>query len=136
MSKTTITQESSVDYLMNELRASQTKSDFILTLWIHWVESVTVTSREFQQVFANTSVNRWFLHFIAKEETEFRTLSASYSELAGQGEEIDKLYVKCVSKVMSRFPQALLEAAKKRTEKPQTTKVSGITIEFSIINLN
>lgn len=132
----TTTQESSVDYLMNELRASQTKSDFILTLWMHWVESVTVTSREFQQVFANTSINRWFLHFIAKEETEFRTLSASYSELAGQGEEIDKLYVKCVSKVMSRFPQALLEAAKKRTEKSQTTKVSGITIEFSIINLN
>lgn len=135
MSKTT-TQESSVDYLMKELRESQTKSDFMLVFWHHWVDSVTVTSREFQQVFANSAVNKWFLQFIANEEKQFKTLVAGYSELAGQGEEIDILYVRCVSKIMSHFPQALLEAAKKRTEKPKTIKVVGITIELSIINLN
>jgi hypothetical protein len=135
MSKTT-TQESSIDYLMNELELSKTKSDFILSLWLHWAESVTITSREFQQVIANASVNKWFLNFIGKEEIEFKTLSARYSELVGQSEEIDKLYVKCVSKVMSRFPQALLEQAKRRIVKPQTTKVEGRKIEFSIINQN
>jgi hypothetical protein len=132
----TATQESSIDYLIKELDLSETKSDFILVLWLHWSESVTINDREFQKVIANTSVNKWFLNFIAKEEIEFKTLAAEYSELAGQGEEIDKLYVKCVSKVMSRFPQALLEKAKKREIKPQTTKVEGRKIEFSIINQN
>lgn len=132
----TATQESSIDYLINELEISQTKSDFILALWLHWAQSVTITGREFQQVVANTSVNKWFLNFVFKEEIEFRKLSARYSELAGQGNEIDRLYVECVSKVMSRFPKALLEQAKKRELRPQTTKVEGRKIEFSIINQN
>jgi hypothetical protein len=136
MSKTTVTQESSIDYLINELEVSKTKADFILALWLHWAQSVTITSREFQQVVANASVNKWFLNFISKEEIEFKTLSARYSELAGQGREIDRLYVECVSKVMSKFPKALLEQAKKRAIGPQTTKVEGRKIEFSIINQN
>ncbi|WP_348814102.1 hypothetical protein [Flavobacterium maritimum] len=132
----TASQESSIDYLINELELSQTKSDFVLSLWLYWAESVTTTSREFQQVIANAPVNKWFLNFIAKEEIEFKTLSVKYSELAGQGKEIDRLYVKCMSKVMSRFPKALLEQAKKRELKPQTTKVAGHKIEFSIVNQN
>jgi len=134
--KTTTTKESFVDHLMNELQSSKTKEDFLLAFWTYWVESVTITSREFQQVVANASVNKWFIRELAKEEIEFRLLSSNYSELAGQGKEIDLLYVKCVSKLMSRFPQALLEAAKKRTEKPKIAKVAGIPIEFSIINQN
>jgi hypothetical protein len=132
----TTKQESSVDYLMNELQLSQTKTDFLLSFWIYWVESVTITSREFQQVLANAPINKWFLMELRKEETEFRFLSSGYSQLVGQGKEIDFLYVQCVSKLMSRFPLALLANAKKREQKPQTTKVSGIRIETSILNQN
>jgi hypothetical protein len=132
----TTKQESSVDYLMNELQLSQTKTDFLLSFWIYWVESVTITSREFQQVLANAPINKWFLMELRKEETEFRFLSSSYSQLGGQGKEIDFLYVQCVSKLMSRFPLALLASAKKREQKPQTIKVSGIRIETSILNQN
>jgi hypothetical protein len=132
----TINQESAVDYLMNELQLSETKTDFLLAFWIYWVESVTITSREFQQVLANAPVNKWFLMELAKEETEFRFLSSSYSQLAGQGKEIDLLYVKCVSKLMSRFPLSLISHAKKREQKPRSTRVSGIRIETSILNQN
>jgi hypothetical protein len=135
MSKTT-TQEVTVDYLFQELQLSQTKSDFLLSFWIYWVESVTITSREFQQVLANASVNLWFLRELSKEEKEFKILSSRYSQLAGQGKEIELLYIKCVSKLMSRFPLALLANAKKREQKPLTTKVSGIRIETSILNQN
>jgi hypothetical protein len=134
--RTTITQESSLDYLFKALDECQTKSDFILILWLHWAESVTINDMEFQKVVSSPSVNKWFLNFITKEEVGFMTLAAEYSELAGQGEEIDKLYVKCLSKVMSRFPMALLEQAKKREIKPQKTKVFGHKIEFLIINQN
>ncbi|GGA84460.1 hypothetical protein GCM10008015_26560 [Flavobacterium palustre] len=136
MRTTATKQESAVDYLYEQLQASQTKEDFLLSLWIYWVESVTISHREFSQVLANAPVNKWFLSFVAKEEKEFQLLAKSYSELAGQGKEIDKLYVKCVSKVMSYFPQSLIEAAKRRTEKPRICKFSGIKIEFSTLNQN
>lgn len=136
MSKTTTKQESAVDYLYEQLQVSKTKEDFLLSLWIYWVESVTNSHREFSQVLASAPVNKWFLGFVAKEEKEFQMLSKAYSELAGQGKEIDKLYIQCVVKVMSYFPAALVEAAKRRTEKPQYTKVKGIKIEFSTLNQN
>lgn len=135
--KTTATkQELAFDYLYMQLQESETKEDFLLSFWMYWVDSVTISHREFTQVLADAAVNKWFIAFVAKEETEFRMLSKGYSELAGQGQEIDKLYIKCVVKAMSFFPKALLEAAKRRTEKPKTCKFSGIKIEFSTLNQN
>ena len=136
MSKTAITQESTLDYLIDELKLSETKEDFLMAFWIYWVESVTITSREFSQVLASATVNRWFLMELRKEEVEFKLLSSAYSQLEGHGEEIDLLYIKCISKLMSRFPLALLSNAKRRLQKPQTTKVGGVRIETSILNLN
>lgn len=132
----TTTQELAFDYLYKQLQASHTKEDFLLAFWMYWVDSVTNSDREFSQVLASTSVNKWFIGFVAKEEKEFQMLSKSYFELAGQGKEIDELYIKCVVKVMSYFPKALLEAAKRRTEKPKICRFSGIKIEFSTLNQN
>lgn len=130
MSKTTITQESSVDYLMNELQASQTKEDFILSFWMFWAQSVTVNSREFQNVVASTPISNWFMTELKKTENEFRSLISEYPDT--QGKDKDWLYIKCVNKLMSRFPKSLLDQAKK----PQTIKVAGIRIETSILNQN
>lgn len=127
-------QESAVDYLMNQIQIAKTKEDFILLFWFYWVESVTLTDREFQKVSANSVINYWFITELGKEQTEFWTLIAKYPDT--QGRDRDWLYIKCVSKLMSRFPQALLQAAKKRESKPQKIKVAGIRIEFSIINQN
>ncbi|RTY93211.1 hypothetical protein EKM01_03690 [Flavobacterium sp. RSP46] len=128
--KTTITQESSVDYLMNELQASQTKEDFILSFWMFWAQSVTVNSREFQNVVASTPISNWFMTELKKTENEFRSLISEYPDT--QGKDKDWLYIKCVNKLMSRFPKSLLDQAKK----PQTIKVAGIRIETSILNQN
>lgn len=128
--KTTITQESSVDYLMNKLQASQTKEDFILSFWMFWAQSVTVNSREFQNVVASTPISNWFMTELKKTENEFRSLISEYPDT--QGKDKDWLYIKCVNKLMSRFPKSLLDQAKK----PQTIKVAGIRIETSILNQN
>lgn len=127
-------QEQSLDYLMNQLQICATKEDFILSFWFHWVESVTLNDREFQKVSANTPVNKWFIMQLSKYEAEFKLLIARYPDT--EGKDKDWLYCKCVSKLMSRFPQASLQEAKKREFKPQKTKVAGINIELSIINLN
>lgn len=126
--------ESSVDHLMSELQLSQSSEDFLLAFWFYWVESVTLTDLEFQKVCANGAVNRWFMIELAKEENEYRILIAQYQDV--QGRSRDWLYIKCVNKLMSRFPQALLQEAKKRELKPQTTKVAGKKIEFKIFNQN
>jgi hypothetical protein len=132
--KTAITQESSLDYLFNELQASQTKEDFILVFWMLWAESVTVNTREFQKVIASSPINKWFISELNKEENEFRSLISEYPDT--QGRDKDWLYVKCVNKLMSIFPKSLLDQAKKREAKPQTIKVAGIRLETSIINQN
>lgn len=134
MSKTTITQESTEDFLMSQLEICKTKEDLILEFWFYWVESVTLTDREFQKVSANAAINRWFIREISKNEAEFKFLISTYPDTHGRDK--DWLYVKCISKLMSHFPQALLQEAKKRELKPQTTKVAGIKIEFEITNLN
>lgn len=132
--KPTITQESTEDFLMSHLDICKTKEDLILAFWFHWVESVTLNEREFQKVSANASVNRWFVRELSKNEAEFKILIARYPDTHGRDK--DWLYVKCVSKLMSHFPQALLQDTKKRELKPQTTKAAGIKIEFSLTNLN
>lgn len=134
MSKTTITQESGIEFLINQLEICETKEQFILSFWIFWTENVTLTAREFQKVIANSAINKWFLMELNKEETEFKMLSSRYNNLTAHDN--NGLYARCVYKLMSRFPMSLLQEAKKRELKPQTTKVAGIKIEFSLTNLN
>ncbi|MNY52716.1 hypothetical protein D3C86_1884120 [compost metagenome] len=69
-----------------------------------------------------------------KEEKEFSALASLYPEITGKDK--DLLYIKCIYKLFSRFPMSLLQQAKKRDQKPQTTKVAGRKIELSIINQN
>lgn len=130
----TATQENAVAYLMELLQATETKEDFVLEFWIFWVENVTIKLRDFQKTLANPPVNKWFMTFLEKEENEFRILAARYPEITGKDK--DLLYCKCVNKMMSKFPKALLDEAKKIELKPQVTKVPGHKIEFSIINQN
>ncbi|MDP3679741.1 MAG: hypothetical protein Q8R22_02770 [Flavobacterium sp.] len=132
--KATITQESGIDFLMNELQMSKTKEDFVLSFWLFWSENVTVNLIEYQKVIANTPVNNWFLTELKKEEIEFFDLSSRYPEITGKDK--DLLYIKCTYKVMSRFPMSLLDTAKKREKQSQTTKVPGHRIEFPITDLN
>ncbi|MGM8362098.1 hypothetical protein ACSV4D_09305 [Flavobacterium sp. ARAG 55.4] len=134
MKTTKPTQENTVEYLMDCLQSTETKEDFLLLFWIHWVENVTIRTRDFQNVLASSSVNKWFLFELAKEENEFRILAARYVEI--KGKDRDRLYCDCINKMMSKFPKALLDQAQKREVKPQYTKVNGIHIESPIINLN
>lgn len=128
------TQEDSIKYLLETFQKAETKEDFILAYWIFWVENVTIRAQDFRQVLASASVNHWFIMALQKEETEFRLLVNRYPEITGYA--IDKLYIECVNKIMSRFPKALLDQAQKREEKPKTTKVQGIPTELAIIYQN
>lgn len=108
--------------------------DFTLELYMLWCESVTGTSREFQQVLANRIVANWFVFELSKNQTEYNFLIKNYK--SASIEDKTELYIKCIFGLFSKFPKSLLEDAKKRDEKPQTTKVAGIKIEYSIVNQN
>lgn len=131
--KNTINNESAVDYLMSNMEACETKEDLILVFWEYWVASVTIGSREFQQVFANAAVNRWFMRELAKQEEEFKLLSALYPEVTGKAK--DQLYCELVSKLMNIFPMALLKEAKKK-QIIKKIKIKGIEIETFILSQN
>ena len=123
--------ESPADFLMSQLEVCSSKEELILAYWFYWCESVTVKSVEYQKIIASSAINKWFLIELHKEETEFRKLIARYPDTVGRDK--DWLWCKCVSKLMSRFPKALLDDAKKTEYK---TKVPGIKIEFSTYILN
>lgn len=103
------------DYLMSQLKICETKEDFILAFWFYWVESVTSNPIEFLKVFACAPVNKWFIQELKKDEGDFREFIANYPDVKGNDK--DWLYCKCISKLMSRFPKALLYEAKKREQK-------------------
>lgn len=136
MKTTKTTQENTVDFLLDALTSTQKREDFILAFWIHWVENVTIRTRDFQNVLASASVNKWFIASVRKEEAEFRTLAARYPD--APEEQLQKLYCECINKLFSYFPKALLDEAQKREvkPKPQHTKVAGKLIEFPIIEQN
>ncbi|MFE3849116.1 hypothetical protein ACFX5D_14180 [Flavobacterium sp. LB3P45] len=132
--KTTITKQSKIETLEQLFNKAPDVDSFMFSLWELWCESVTLNSIEFQQVLANRSVNNWFLTELKKEEKECSIVLLEYKD-ASQDDR-NKLYIKCIYNLFSRFPLALLQQAKKREVKTQTTRVAGHKIEFSIINQN
>ncbi|PXY44490.1 hypothetical protein [Flavobacterium hydrophilum] len=109
----TKTIELAEDYLMNLLKnGCETKEDLILAFWFYWVDSVTMNAAEFQKVVSSSSVNKWFIIELSKEETVFKEFIKEYPDTKGKDK--DWLYCKCISKLMNHFPKALLEEAKKR----------------------
>ncbi|MDA6068669.1 hypothetical protein NJT12_03460 [Flavobacterium sp. AC] len=125
--KTTIKKEATEDYLMSQLEICKTKEDLILAFWFYWVESVVTNSIDFQKVLSNSSVNKWFLVELRKEEIEFKNLIAKSPRIKGR--EKDWIYCKCISKLMCRFPKALLESVKKKEQKRPHLKVLIMPIE-------
>ncbi len=104
--------ESAADYLMSQLDVCETKEDFILAFWFYWIDSITTNILEYQKVIASSAVNKWFLMELAKEELVYKHFIDEYPDTKGRDK--DWLYCKCVSKLMSHFPKALLQEAKKR----------------------
>ncbi len=111
-----------------------TIEDFTIELFMMWCESVTTTDREFQKVLSSPKISKWFLYEIAKHEAEYVMLISRYEKVSSDDEK--RLFARCISKLFSHFPKALLAEAKKREAKPETTKIQGVKIEFSILNLN
>jgi hypothetical protein len=120
--------------LKNLFEAGLTIEEFTFELYFVWAGTVTLNSREFQQVLANSSIANWFNEELIKNELEYQYLIENYKRLPLEYR--TELYLKCIAKIFSNFPKTLIEVAKKRELKPQTLKVEGHKIEYSINNLN
>lgn len=106
--------------------------EFVLTFWMRWTESVTVDHREFLRVFSNAPVNEWFVTELKKCEEEFRLLASRYERNPDNLIEIRMCFDDVTYKMYSIFPKALLESAKKITDKT----VAGIPINKLTIAQN
>lgn len=125
--------EFAIDYLLEILESTKTYEDFVLKFYIYWAESVTLNSREFQQVLANSAISRWFILELTKLEDEFKYVASFYPQLHHSAKEMDSLQAKCYLPLMSIHPQVLVSNAKKREEKDGP---KGKLIESFIINQN
>jgi hypothetical protein len=126
--------ESPEDYLMSHLETCETKEDLIFAFWMYWVDSVITNAVEFQKVLSCSAVNKWFLIELRKQELIFKMTMSEHPEIKGHDK--DWLYCKCISKLMSRFPKALLDVAKKREHKEQPIQIKGRKILIPIEQQN
>jgi len=126
--------ESPEDYLMSHLEISKTKEDLIFAFWMYWVDSVVTNDVDFQKILSCSSVNKWFMLELWKQELIFKSTISSHPTINGKDK--DWLYCKCIGKLMSRFPKTLLEAAKKREKKEQPIKIHGLKILIPIEQQN
>lgn len=126
--------ETPQDFLMSQLEICETKEDLIMAFWFYWVDNVVTKSDEFQMVLASALVNRWFITELRKGELEFRNLMLKFPDT--DGKERDWQYCKCISKLMSRFPKALIESAKSRKLREKPIKIQGIKIFIPIKHQN
>lgn len=104
---------------------THSKEEFAFELYFIWCETVTINSREFQQVLANKAVSHWFIDELETYRQEYQFLITEYPEASD--EDCLNLLIQTVFKIFSRFPKALLVEAKKRTEKTK----AGISTIFN-----
>ncbi len=128
--KTIITKQEKFETLEQLFNQAPDVDSFMFSLWELWCESVTINSIEFQQVLANRSVNNWFLTELKKEEKECAMLLLEYED-ASQDDK-NKLYVKCIYNLFSKFPLALLQQAKKREVKLQIPVILTTQFQFKV----
>jgi len=119
--------QTTTENLKQLFEAGLSFEDFTFELYMLWCESVTVTTREFQQVLANAAVANWFKYELSKNEKEYVFLIQNYKHMSI--EDRTELYIRCIFDLFSKFPQPLLVEAKKRDSKTQRS-------EYSIVNQN
>lgn len=104
--------------------ATKNKEEFAFELYFLWCESVTTNNTNFQQVLANKSISHWFVNELEKLRKEYVSLVKPYPEATD--EDCFIIFISTIYKIFSRFPNALLEQAKKRTDK--NSKIQGLPI--------
>lgn len=100
----------------------------IWDLYNKWCQSVSITQREYQQVLANSAINKWFLVELSKRETEFHKLTDRYVNTNVTTADFSNCYRDCVNSLFNYRPMALLS----NIVKP---KAKGIQM-FNAINHN
>ncbi|AOW09487.1 hypothetical protein [Flavobacterium gilvum] len=100
----------------------------IWNFYNNWCQSVSITTREYQQVLANSSINAWFRVELTKCEKEFLMLTRHYTNPNVTPKDYSKCYADCAQKLFNIRPMALLNGIVK-------PKVKGVPA-FNALNVN
>lgn len=115
--------------ILQKLAISPEEYEYIIwKLYNNWCESVSTNNKEYQQVLANSSINKWFLIELSKFEAEFLETIRFYSDSNVTAEDFQRCHLKCIMKIFNIRPMSLL----KKIIKP---KVEGVRV-FNAIYIN
>ena len=82
--------------------------------YMRWCESLCTSPKEFQNVLANASVNKFYNTELAKAEAEFVKLFSRYENSPTvSAKDAKNLYCDCTFKMFNIRPMVLLSTAKK-----------------------
>ncbi len=102
--------------------------------YARWCESVTINARQFQQVLANSAINKWYLMEYEKCEKEFNSLTDRYGNSITK-EDFERCYNNCTYGMFNIRPTALLQEIK-RIPTVSYLKVHGVKIPSLTFNQN
>lgn len=85
----------------------------IYNLYSNWCESVSISTKDFQKVIANASINRWFLMELSKCEAEFHLLTERYVNSNVTPLDFNNCYRECCYQLFNIRPEPLLKEVKK-----------------------
>ncbi|MCV9931731.1 hypothetical protein OIU80_05500 [Flavobacterium sp. LS1R47] len=88
--------------------STQDYENMLLGSYVRWCESVTVDAREYQKVFANAKINKWYIAEYAKCETEFNLLTQRY-EKSITTDDLKRCYNNCTYKMFNQKPSILIQ---------------------------
>ncbi|MDN3672647.1 hypothetical protein QWY99_06210 [Flavobacterium branchiarum] len=94
----------------------------IWNFYNNWCESVSITTLEYQQVLANSSINSWFRMELTNCEIEFHKLTDRYTQTSVTARDLEKCYHDCLMYLFNYRPMSLLSQIK-RSKTPQGVKV-------------
>lgn len=89
----------------------------IFCFYARWCEGVTSNTRNYQEVLANSAINRWFLIELSKLEVEFITLSNQYPN--ADAKDLQALYSDCTIDMYKIKPSALLNQIITKKSNPE-----------------
>lgn len=88
-----------------------------LSLYLRWCESVSINTRQFQNILANSAINKWFLVELDKCEADFHQLTERYiNNPTVCINDLKKCYTNCTFRMFNIRPMALLEPTRPKSK--------------------
>lgn len=86
----------------------------VLDLWIKWTLGQAVKANDWQNLLANSAINKWFLSELAELEKDFIDDVKSFNGAELTPLDYKVIYHRCIIRIHGLYPKPLIDEAKSK----------------------